>query len=446
MKKLKIEYIKIFNHKNLNDFEISFEKGSSVNALIGNNGSGKSNLLEALTIIFSKVKLGEDVEFGFKIKYMIDDNRYDISNIENGLQLKKNDENILKKDIPNAMPKTVFLYYCGETARLKELSLNYVDNDFDNAVKKGTEAVLKYITYLTVDDFGPALLANLAFENTTCKKIFDLVGIEAIHLPIILKIKKPYWGSKSGSIEDLWKARGTILDVINKFIEISNADKITTSENGEPEIVISNLVRIKEYWHSALEIFIAFKMLMQADILQSVEFNITKIDNPYIYSYMNLSEGEKQLSQLLSILEITKEYKALFLLDEFDSYLHPNWQREFVNIINEIEIRGQVIFTTHSPLTLGKMNKENIVLLKDGETFSPSADTLNRDVTEILEELMEVKKRPIEIDKLILNFRNAIVHSSRDDAIKTLEVLKTMLKESDPFFVTAKIAMGRFKE
>ena len=64
--------------------------------------------------------------------------------------------------------------------------------------------------------------------------------------------------------------------------------------------------------------------------------------------------------------------------------LHPNWQRRFAEIIDSISITGQVFFTTHSPLTLNKVRKENIRILKDGKVYIPSVDTYNRDITEVL--------------------------------------------------------------
>lgn len=49
---MKLDYIYLDSYKNLKDFEVAFNEGSSVNALIGNNGSGKSNVLEALATAF----------------------------------------------------------------------------------------------------------------------------------------------------------------------------------------------------------------------------------------------------------------------------------------------------------------------------------------------------------------------------------------------------------
>ena len=156
-------------------------------------------------------------------------------------------------------------------------------------------------------------------------------------------------------------------------------------------------------YENCFDLFAKLELLLQADILKEIRFNVIKDD--VSMQLEMLSEGEKQLAQLLCLLEATKEYRALFLLDEFDSFLHPNWQRRFAEIISEIEITGQVLFTTHSPLTLGKMRKENIRILKDGQGFEPSADTFNRDITEVLEEIMDVGKRPVDVEKAMRDFR-----------------------------------------
>ena len=158
-----------------------------------------------------------------------------------------------------------------------------------------------------------------------------------------------------------------------------------------------------------------------------------------------LSEGEKQLAQFLCLLEATKDYRALFLLDEFDSFLHPNWQRRFAKIISEIHITGQVLFTTHSPLTLGQMQKESIRILKDGIAYEPTVDTFNRDITEVLEEIMEVGKRPIEVENAMQQFRNAVMHKEKELAEDAILDLKKILSASDPFWITVSHMMARLE-
>lgn len=100
------------------------------------------------------------------------------------------------------------------------------------------------------------------------------------------------------------------------------------------------------------------KMLLIKDCFTLIPIFVRK--DVEMFPIELFSEGEKQLANLLMLMDLTKEFKTLFLLDEFDAYLHPNWQREFIKLISEINIRGQVLLTTHSPLTLNKINKENI--------------------------------------------------------------------------------------
>ena len=60
---MKISGLKISGYKNLKNLEMDFEKDVSLIALIGDNGSGKSNVLEALTIIFSRLSMKEKISF-----------------------------------------------------------------------------------------------------------------------------------------------------------------------------------------------------------------------------------------------------------------------------------------------------------------------------------------------------------------------------------------------
>lgn len=435
---MKIKYLYINGYKNLKNLEIHFDEGSTVNAIIGNNGSGKSNILEAVTIIFSNVlESSNDIGFEFCIKYSIYESVIEINNITGELKLLKNNKKVSRKYIISIIPKAIFLYYAGETKRLRRLSEKCVDKRFEKILKRDEDIALKFLTYLSVDDFGAALLTNYIYQNETYNKICKLVGIKELCSPITVNLHRPIWG-KNGNAENFWNAIGTVKKELSNLAQLGEYEIIDSNNSN---IVIHDITKLKDESIGAIGLFTIFKVLVQADILENIEFDVVQGNKKF--SYMNLSEGEKQLGQLLSILEITKEYKALFLLDEFDSYLHPNWQREFVDVINGIDIRGQILFTTHSPLTLGKMKKENILRLKNGVIYNPSSETFNRDITEVLEELMDVKKRPVEIEEMMFDFRNSIIYKDIEKATEVLDKLKEVLSKEDPFLNTAKISITR---
>lgn len=322
---MKLKYLKVDGYKNLNNIEIYFNKDSSVCALIGNNGSGKSNVLEVITRIFGSV-------------------------------------------------------------------------------------------YAEIEDIGG---------------------------PITFHLKNPGWSRRAVITEQsFWNAKGSSEYLLHR---IKDYGKLEIENNNCATIIIEHISDLKEIWEceSECDLFVKCKLLSQEGLLEEIELYAIK-DGKEI-KLEELSEGEKQLAELLCILDATREYKALFLLDEFDSYLHPSWQRKFATILGEIEIRGQVIFTTHSPLTLGKMQNDNIVMLKDGGVYMPSANTFNRDISEVLTEVMDVDTRPSDVEGAIRDFRRAVMKKDRKDVEVQLEQLRALLSSDDPFWVTVEHMLARLE-
>lgn len=69
-----LQRLKIPNFRNLRDFEITFAANADVNgesrrlrshAVIGQNGSGKSNMIEAIVTIFRDLDLNEPTAFDY---------------------------------------------------------------------------------------------------------------------------------------------------------------------------------------------------------------------------------------------------------------------------------------------------------------------------------------------------------------------------------------------
>lgn len=73
---MKLDYLAIDGYKGLKKLEINFQKQSSATAidfLIGKNGSGKSSVLEAIGLIFTRIMQNETPGFAFELKYSMSD-------------------------------------------------------------------------------------------------------------------------------------------------------------------------------------------------------------------------------------------------------------------------------------------------------------------------------------------------------------------------------------
>jgi len=144
--------------------------------------------------------------------------------------------------------------------------------------------------------------------------------------------------------------------------------------------------------------------------------------------YKNLSSGERTLfSQFTNIFKTIYQYKFdnyLIILDEPDNRLHPQWQKEYINLLikflkaNFKDKNFHIILTTHSPFLISDLPKENIIFLdrdkngncivEDGlkekkQTFGANIHTLLSDSFFMEDGLMgEFAKSKIdEINKLL---------------------------------------------
>ena len=108
--------------------------------------------------------------------------------------------------------------------------------------------------------------------------------------------------------------------------------------------------------------------------------------------------------------------KGVVLVDEIDLHIHPAWQRTIIPTIAETLPNLQFVFTTHSPLVVGTLQRENLMTVirdklgfpkverPDEETLGLSADQILRseafglDSTrdpQFRSELIEIQKQAV---------------------------------------------------
>src|SRR5438132_1615742 len=66
---MRLHSLKVPAFKNLQQFSIEFDQTERTTVLLGRNGSGKSNLLEALIVIFRDLDLGRPPLFAYELAY-----------------------------------------------------------------------------------------------------------------------------------------------------------------------------------------------------------------------------------------------------------------------------------------------------------------------------------------------------------------------------------------
>ncbi|EPP7628369.1 AAA family ATPase [Providencia rettgeri] len=141
-------------------------------------------------------------------------------------------------------------------------------------------------------------------------------------------------------------------------------------------------VRRPQKWKSPIHVL----SLKLTDGQQCIEFD-------------DLSDGEAQLIQILSMVSIYKDSRALFLLDEPETHLNPSWRTYFhsfvesaIGVDNE---KNQLFISTHSPFMISSLKRNNVYQFRrndnclidmrvvQNETYGASFDVLIKDLFEL---------------------------------------------------------------
>ncbi len=227
-------------------------------------------------------------------------------------------------------------------------------------------------------------------ENTIFQSNIENISPESIFYKIIILfrlslIKKDIF--KEIKIRDLSnRFSKKILDIddyeyINDIIDGNEKDVIYNKENAS-EILSTFSYIGKETWveNKAYEIKENTNITNPLLYMLIENFNRTNFfnTNDKEYNYLSLSTGEKEYLNLLTNyiynLKIPRgnNKKFVFMFDEPDLGLHPNWQKRLIkDLIHYADIykyyKLQLIITSHSPFILSDLAKENVIFLGKDE-------------------------------------------------------------------------------
>ena len=139
--------------------------------------------------------------------------------------------------------------------------------------------------------------------------------------------------------------------------------------------------------------------------------------------------------------DVIAETDGIVLIDEIDMHLHPAWQKRIIHDLCTIFPKVQFILTTHSPSILVNVPKENIRVLENGKCLFLENKTYGRDINAVLSETMKVRVRPKEIIEKIDAFNKSVDSGNLENAKKILSDLRRVLGENDQDVINAQISL-----
>jgi len=398
--------------RNLRDVAIRFDTSHWVTVAIGWNGTGKSNILEALAIVFRELIMEKppSVPFAFRLIYRIglnEDSRrvfvnwdplagderitVSVQSLDGDVLQSLNADDLsepvgksmsmaaFRRD-PRNLPKYVFSYYSGEGTRLQEVFLPYLEK-YDSDLRAGKDPGLKRLFYAMPVHSQFVLLAFLIHQDDQVRSFMSAhlgidpdVGVESV----LFVLRQPPWSNTTEEGDSrFWNARGIVQRFLSRLQEVAIAPLATESRvpvslwnkrnlgfkylflNGPA--ALRNLVQEQ----SSAEFFRDLESTYVSQLVEEVRIRIRLNDGASV-TFRELSEGEQQLLTVLGLLRFTAEEESLFLLDEPDTHLNPRWSVDYLKYLELfLEARGDqrtshVVMTTHNPIAIAGLEREQV--------------------------------------------------------------------------------------
>jgi restriction endonuclease S subunit/predicted ATPase len=406
--------------KNLADYTVCFDPAHSIDVVLGWNGTGKSNLFEALVIIFRDLsKWHEKNQWpdipmkGYQLRYIIDGKTVEISwhpremkRPKLTMQLPQTNTNeankpktITRAELP--LPRFVFGYYSGPTNRLAEHFLPMKQDHYERLLKETSDDpdtlnhLLEQRQFFCAENHHAkyVLLAFCHKEDNDISRFLEdrlrIIGFESA----LFIIRKPRW-AKSPSVEDFWGAGGVMRRVLERLQRFAIAPMVVkqtvphgfrSQREDHYYFFLPNLQSLHDFaaeYQDARTFFLALESIDFSELIYDVKIQVrvkaTDTEEVPI-TFHELSEGEQQLLMVLGLMRFTKSHQSLVLLDEPDTHLNPHWSIEYLKLLtrlmsedanqSEEQQTSQILMSTHDPLVIASLFKEQIHLLRrDWET------------------------------------------------------------------------------
>ena len=134
--------------------------------------------------------------------------------------------------------------------------------------------------------------------------------------------------------------------------------------------------------------------------------------------------------QLLA--DVLTQTEGIILIDEIDLHLHPLWQQRILKDLLHIFPKVQFIVSTHAPAVINSVKNNELIKLSENNAYNVANETYGKDVNTILREVMESLERPEDIKNMFDRFYHCIDERQYSEAEDVIKGLEHILGNNDP--------------
>jgi predicted ATPase len=404
---LRLHEVTIGAFKNLRDLRVKLDEASPYTVFVGENGSGKSNLIEALSLIFRNLDLDLEAPFSYQLKYQCRNHDIDVQATA-GLFPKffaKPRSGNTYSELPRRRfmaedehgrplyrPAFVFGYYSGPSDRLAAIFEKHRERYYSWIIKpphkRGKKIQdpnsLRRLFYAQTLHGQFALVAffmeaasGSEDDRDFLREHLQIEGLDSV----LFALKRPPWNSKEGDSR-FWNAVGEVQLFLSRLYEAAmlpvRMDRriaIDLTKNPAVQSLYlflpkpDALERVYSSYGNQYAFFTALESMHLSKVLGEVRTRVKMAATAGggEVTYRDLSEGEQQLLLVLGLLKFTARDEALFLLDEPDTHLNPAWSTQYLAFLDRF-IRGRqschILMSSHDPLVFAGLDRTQVQIFR----------------------------------------------------------------------------------
>ncbi len=424
---MKINNIAITNFRCFKSLNINFN--SKMNVIIGNNGVGKTAILDAISVAMGGFFLGID------------------SVPANGI--KKEDVRFLTKSVGSTIdrqPQYPVVIECNAELDNNATWVRELNTESGNTTYGKAEKIKAYAQNLQSK--------IRSGDPDTCLPIISYYGTGRLWAQ--KRKKQAEKGNKDRANRFLGYTDCLSAESNEKFM-LDWFEKMTYVKLQEEKDVPELQAVLGAIEQCYLESGANVSDVKVQFSVKSGQLEITYKDNNNDicrHPFHELSAGYRNMLSLVADIayrmamlnphllgDVVKKTEGVVLIDEVDLHLHPIWQKRILSTLTSIFPKVQFIVTTHAPSVISSVKADELLIL-DGENLTSfGSEVYGKDVNSILSEIMGTSERPDEITKMFDDFRSLLDNGQYAEARVKLDELRSILGENDSEVISSAISL-----
>jgi energy-coupling factor transporter ATP-binding protein EcfA2 len=479
---MKLQRLWIKNYKNLRNCEIAFAEPHLLNAVIGSNGSGKSNLIEAILHILIGTYFKRPPPFDFSLEFEAQGRRVTIAGEERKLTVHVDGEmkplalfaERLRDGVAQVhYPELTLVYYSGECQRVSKMLASY-RRHFERLTRRPESE--RHRPLFVQSSNAQAQVILLALFAHRHPGLPERLGLRRV-VGVSLVLRSPSGFDAEEHEPKLWNTVGAVRRIVAAIDETATSeesrrmDRLSSEQSqGDSDYTETRTYRFSDEPQAGKglgglgerltrdgdNLYLALEHLRARGIFMSVSYRLVGRADDEPFEFDQLSEGEKQLLAVVGALKLTNRPDNLVLLDEPDTHLNPQWSWDYPSMLAEAfdgeqRRRSAVLMATHTPTMISGMTKDQVLLAHPRSNIGPGftrpqrhprgqgianllcsseyfglPSSLDKETQKLLDERLAISVKDLltDADKARLRTLNM-----------QLEVLSQGISERDPKFV-----------